>query len=415
MTVTKTVSQPTRSYQISLSIKGTEYDVSNVKVISTLASAWQVVTIDLFLDPKDIIINQIYGQDAVKIIIQLFAEEQIPASSITFNLMTIGSDFQVPMSEELSTGKQSDRSLMRLITIPRKPFETMTSFVNAIYGVTDNPLTPIEVVEQLVNNYTTTGAKLIYDSEGLNSDKIPQICIPPVILYKAIEYIDRDFGLYDGVPVTFCQYDNTINVMNLAKRMTKSQTITIKQPATTGSDKNTKDIEKSIDGKHFYTYDNIISSYAGNATFSELGSSIRHIVSPNDTLYHTVNQELLDILSNYSVVDKNKSAPIIDSVFNRKKYYIDHGGFNYSESFGNSMISKRIYDMSRISLMLERNIIADELLKVGSVIKFNSSTSEHSSLTGKYILFMSEVMWNKNTDWEATAKIEMVRSNKTIT
>ena len=66
MSITKTVSQPSRSYQVSLSIKDTEYEVRSVKIISTLASAWQVVTIDLFVDPKDIIKKQISPEMVVK-------------------------------------------------------------------------------------------------------------------------------------------------------------------------------------------------------------------------------------------------------------------------------------------------------------------------------------------------------------
>ena len=78
MTINKTVMQPTRSYQISLSIKDEEYDVNQVKMISSLATAWQVITIDLFIDQKDIIGNKLHGQDPVNLLIQLFAEEQVP-------------------------------------------------------------------------------------------------------------------------------------------------------------------------------------------------------------------------------------------------------------------------------------------------------------------------------------------------
>jgi len=53
-------------------------------------------------------------------------------------------------------------------------------------------------------------------------------------------------------------------------------------------------------------------------------------------------------------------------------------------------------------------------MDVGRIVKFNSNNEEMTDLTGKYILKASAITFERPKDWEATATIFLIRTNKTI-
>ena len=64
--------------------------------------------------------------------------------------------------------------------------------------------------------------------------------------------------------------------------------------------------------------------------------------------------------------------------------------------------------------MIERNLPIEKLIKIGSVVYLRTKTMEHVDIQGQYILFSSDLIWNKTREWETTAKLELIRTNKTI-
>ncbi len=405
--------RPSRSYKIDVKIKDKDYSnyLERVRIASTLASAYPNVELFIKVAPTDIIVNKLYGEDPIKLTISLLGEGEIPMDTFEFDLMMITSEFELPVTVEMSTGLQMDRSVIKLLTVPRGPFKTTTVLVNKIFGVTKIPKIPVDMVSELVSEYAKD-AKLEIDDDGKNKEPVEQSIIPPITLFKAIERIDSQYGLYEGVPVIFCRYDNTIHVMNLTSRMKKAQTITVYHLSLTGD--NLDIIDKSTDGKTFYTTDNVYTSFVGNTKFSVLGNTIKYIVAPSDTLTHTIEHDLSSICEDYGIIDSNKKIPVDSNTVDRTRYYTEFGGVEKTESFSKSMLAKKIYDLSRISFLIERHLKIENLLNVGDIIKFVPKTMEYKPLEGKYILFSSDLTWLKRGQWETTARLELVRTNKTI-
>ena len=407
---------------MTLKIKGEEYsnDLSNVRISSSLATGYQIVTLTLHMNPRTILLNKLYGQDQIILTIALQDVEEFTAENMSFDLMILNSEFEIPVSNFITTDKQRERVTFELITVARKPFETMTTMVNIVVGlnpgpktVWTGPKTVKETIETMVKEYTPQ-ASLEYDKDGTNQDKIMQLCIPPTTLYQAFKYLDNNFGIYNGAPVVFCKYDNTIQVMNLTERIKKNYSIFVEHLTTTYKNVDTRSSSKK--NNYFFTYDNLYTNYVGNSKFGVLGKIIKHIVLPSDKLYYTMSHDLSDICKQYGLVSQTKgeTAFINTSVTNRTKYYIANNGFELSETFAISKISKEISDISRLNFSIERNLYIEKLLNIGCVVKLKTKTVEHTDIQGKYILFSSDIIWRKTTDWITTANIELIRTNKTV-
>jgi len=400
---------PGRSYDFQIKIKDVNYtqDLYRVQIATSITAPYQVIILDLFIDPQDIIAESLYGKDKIKINIRLLQQSKELAEQVDFELMVLDSKFQLPMSQTINktNSNQKDRSSIRITTVPRIPFKTMTSICNSVYLTN----TLKEIVEDLADK---VGVSLIYDEIGQNPEKIDQVIIYPTTLYKAISYLDNTFGLYSGIPVFFCDYTNRLYVKNLTQKMNKSQVFTIYQLSQDGD--NSKIIKDSVDGKTFYTYDKIDTSYSGNSVFSVLAKTLKYIVKPRNTLFTTIEQDLDHICATHGLISRGKKTHIDSNISSRLKYYIEQIGYNSDDTFINSSISKRISSLSTLSFNLEKNLPIIQLTKVGEVIKFIPKTVEYMDLSGKYILKSSDLIFKREGEWQATGRINLIRTNKTI-
>ena len=414
---------PNKTYDLQVKVKDLDYtnDMISVVFSSSLSTAYQVVTLTFNIDPNEVIVEDLFGKDPIKLNITLLREQQYPGPRIDIELMYISSSFQLTQKDEMSTQFQKDRTILTIITVVRQAYTIMNTLVNRVFIGTDLS----SIISSLASDVGTT---IDYATDGQNTEAIDQVCIPPTTLYKVIKehtrndpdvfdgYLDQRFGLFDGVPGVFCQYDGKVYVKNLTANLKKSQTFTVYELAHTKDQKMLERImDEAMDGKTFYTYDTIETDYAGNAKFAKLGTSLKHLVRPSDTLTATISQELETVAKDYSLLFQGQtSAPrlYIDSAVNRTRYYNEDSGFNEIETIFNSRYARTIADLSTISINLERNLPVLSLIEVGECVKFKPMTIEYSDFEGKYILWSSQINFVRPGDWETTATINLVRTNK---
>ena len=407
-----------RSYDIQLKIKDLDYtdNLDAVEIISSLSTGYQIIKLSLLVATKDVIIEDIFGKEPLKLKIRLLEQDKLPHEEIDMRLMYIKSDSKITQEDEMTTEKQSDRAPLVISTVCVKPFETLNTLVNKVY--VDSTIR--QMVEGLASE---VGATLTYDSDGENTENIDQVCIPPTTFYKIIKeynnanndpfdgFIDQRFGLHEGVSAVFCQFDNKVYIKNLTAKMNKNQTFTVTQLAT--GTNNEKITEKVMDGKNFYVYDTIDSDYSGNAKFSVIAPNIKHIVKPKDMLFDTISQDLQSVCDKYSLVYKNNNMNINPSI-SRTKYMTEDTGYEKSENLFNARLGRSVSDASTISINLERNLKLLTLMNVGECVKFKPKTLEFTPLGGKYILWSSSINFVNTGDWESTARINLMRTNKKV-
>lgn len=414
--------RPSRSYDIALTIKSESYtnDVSHIRISSSLATDYQIVVITINITPQTIMLKELYGQDKIDLTITKLDHAERVVQTMSFDLLKLKSEFDITVSGLIVGDNERNRTSFELITVTRQPFQTMTTMVNPVFGMTPGTSskwiggkTVQKMIETIIKELNPV-PEIVYDSYDTNESEVLQCCIPPTTLSRAIKYLDYNFGMYNGASAVFCHYDNTIEIMNLSERIKKDFTIHIEHLTT---EHTKEDITKSVeDSHHFYTFDNLVSSYNGNSTFGVLGKTLNHIVLPSDKLYHTIKQDLSTVCENYGIISKaSGSAPYINSsVATRVKYYIENNGLETSEVFANTKLSKQIADISKLSFNLAHDLQLENLLKIGSVVKLNTKTQNHQDISGKYILFSSDLNWTKLADWHTTSKVELIRTNKKI-
>ena len=282
------------------------------------------------------------------------------------------------------------------------------------------------IITSLVSDANST---VEYDSDGENTTPIDQVCIPPTTLYKIIKehdrmsndifdgFLDQRFGLFNGTPGVFCQYDNKIYIKNLTAKMSKNQTFTMYHLASDVDKPTLERIYSEVNDLNtsYYTYDFIDTDYSGNARFATIASNLNHIVKPRNTLYSIITQDLKNVGTNYSLTYKTNTIPRfpIDSNVERTRYFNQDTGYETESILFNSRFGRSLADLSALSLNLERNLPVLPLINVGECVKYKPLTLEYQDLEGKYILWSSTITFGRmGTDWQTTCRVNLVRTNK---
>jgi len=296
--------KPGRSYDVSLKIKGIDFsqDVVSIRISSSISSAYPIVTFVVNVEPDDVVLEKIYGKENIKMSLKLLGVDQEGmGNQLDFELMFVTNSMPTPVKPDITEGLPEEklRTSVEFLTVCQTPFKIMTSLVNEVYQA----MTLKQVVEDLVGTYAPD-ATLDYDTDGENSEVIDQIVVPPTTIYKAIQYLDDHFGLYEGVPAIYCQYDNTLSVRNLKGQFNKSQTGTITFLSNQG--KQDEVANKATDGKNFYTQYALDTHYGGNTFFANFANNLKFIVKPRDQLYLTIENDIESICSDYSLASDNK-------------------------------------------------------------------------------------------------------------
>lgn len=412
--------KPSRTFDVSLRIKEMDYtnDLSSIRIISSLTAMFQVVIISLYVDPNDMILKQVYGQDSIKLSVSFIGlgGGMSDAKQIEFDLLCLKTDFPITHNVggqfgEKNQGQNKDRAKITMITVSRIGYTVMSRNVNAVYGVVDSKKTMKLALEDLT---TKVGGTLKLDQDDLYSSDIDQLIIPPSTYSNAIKYLDGIWGIFNGVTGSFCQYDGSVYIMNLTARIKKNPNIVVQYMSLDGtSEKTDKLMKDSNDGKTFYTHSKIKTQNSENTVFGVYGQTLKHIVKPKDTLSHTITQDMSDLCSRYGLISQNDQVNVNHSV-DRTRYYNEHSGADYDETFAKSLISKKISDLASITFDLNNCIRFQKLLLVGSCLRIKAESMDHIPISNNYILSVSDLTLFKNPDWHVNAKLKCIRTNKSI-
>lgn len=401
---------PTRSYDFQLIIKNKDYtpDLQRVSILSSLTVPYQTILIDMFIDSNDLILDKIYGQDKLKLHARLLGQtDNTPIEEVNFELMLLNVKYDIMIKSTDQQDRQKDRSAVRLITVNRKPFQTMSSIVNSIsFGST-----PSEVVTSLVNTLETS-PKISFQQAGLNPEKFDQILVPPLTFYNAVNYLSMQFGIYSkGVMGFGCYYDNTIYLKNLTEKIKSSHLFTIDYLAI-----DTKELEKTIqqgvDGKKFYTWTDVLTTYKGNTIYSYIAPRNRYVVKPSNLLYSNIDVDLRTEAKFYGLVSRDtKLFYDKETISDRRRgFHIKHTGYDESDTF---VGYPDLADMAMITVeLISKNLTLLNFMNVGEAVKFNTKIPDYTQLAGKYILKSSELRFERIREWEAYATVNLMRTNK---
>lgn len=407
----KTYWNPSRTY--NLEVKVGSYDLTNdlinLNIITSVDLPYQTFLMTFFVDPVDFITEEIFGQKPINLTITLLATDLYPQESIKFELMYLNSDMQMDIDiQNQGESYQKDRTQITISSVSRAAYITMNTVVNSIHQGTS-------VETAILSMISSVGASLKYDSNGKNGETIDQILIPPSTLYNTLKYINRTWGIYDGAPAIYCTYDNVVNIKNMTNKMRQAQTFTLYQMATNSD--NTELIDKCNDGKHFYTVNPLITKYEGNSVFALLAPKQIYVVKPGDRLFQNIEINLENFSKEKGLIDKNKTIFFDKRALKsdtRVSIHKDHTGYETDSSFINANMSTKIMNVTELNATVERSIKILNLMNVGESVLVTSKVDVQDRLSGKYILRTSEIRFNKAKDWETSAVMNLMRTNRVV-
>jgi len=399
---------PSRTFDITIKVGKIDLspDLIEFKIITSIDLPYQTFILKLFIDSNDVILEKIYGQIPIKVTINLLETEQIPMETVNFELLYLSSDMNLSEISNNSMGMEKTRTHITITTVARQPYKTMNTYINSVYSG--------KKIDYIINDLITKiGSKVNYDSNGRNKELIDQVIIPPSTVYKNLKYINKTFGIFEGLPAFTCSHDNIVNIKNLTNKMKQKQTFTIYQLSMDSN--NTKIINKCNDGKHYYTIREATTNYEGNSVFAFLAPNLIHVVKPRDRLSHNIQTDLEEFIQSYGIMSKSKKI-FFDKLLLNKDYrttiYARDTGYELTKTFINSNLSKNVSEITEVSIIIERNIKIMNLMNVGESVEFNTQGVDSSQIAGRYILKTSEIRFNRIKDWESSAVISIIRSNR---
>ena len=406
---------PSRTYEFELKIGKEDLtpDLVSLIILTSIDLPYQTFILRLFLDSNEVILNQIYGQNPLKLTARMYeTSNAVAQDQIEFELMYLSSDMPLeiyPMNSQMPSNMQKDRVDVTFTCVSRTAYTTMNTLVNSAHigkKVGD-------VISEMINS---VGATVELDSQGANPEVIDQILVPPSTLYKTLRYLNRTFGIYDGMAGMYCSHDNIVKIKNLTNKMKKSDQFIIYQLPMDGH--HLKTIESCNDGKRFYTTENIQTKYKGNSAFAYLAPRMRYVVKPKDRLYEPIDIELEPFAQEYGLISK------ADKIFydseaiptaTRVSLHKDHTGYETTETFIRAKLARNICAITELQAIIQQSMKILSLMNVGEAVKIDTKIDTTRDFSGLYVLRASQINFTKAKDWESSANLFLMRTNRTIT
>jgi hypothetical protein len=252
---------------------------------------------------------------------------------------------------------------------------------------------------------------------------IDQILIPPMTLYQALKYLNKTFGIYNGISSFYCLEDkpkSRLFIKNLTSKGISRNVAAIWQLAAGTSNETaltSADLEDA-GGQSYYTYREIETQYKGNTSFSIYGPKMVHIVKPGNKLYSKIEINTEEFVKKYGLLFTGRSIYYDKETLrpeSRMSWFKDHTGYEETQSHINANWGKLFSDLSTIIISLERNVYLLPLLNVGESVMFASMIDNMKDFGGKYILSSTEMSFTRaEREFTTNVKLTLIRSNRTL-
>jgi hypothetical protein len=149
-----------------------------------------------------------------------------------------------------------------------------------------------------------------------------------------------------------------------------------------------------------------------------LAPRMRYVVKPKDRLFSPIDVELEPFAQTYGLISKGnkifydtKALPTTTRVSLHK----DHTGYELSESFINAKLSRNISAITELSVTVQQSMKILSLMNIGEAVKIDTKVETTRDFTGLYILRASQINFMKMKDWESSADLFLMRTNRSTT
>lgn len=381
----------------------------SVRVINNILNSWPIVSIRLGIDCNDIILEDIYGQKELTLIIILNSEDQSSRDVTVFHLLYLQSNVGL-IPKKPDSQNQWDLQTVEFSTVPIYSTNLMTMFINEIYQEEDGQKTGVQIIKDILDKY---GFAYQIDTNGSITTPVTQTIIPPLSFKQTVDFINLYSGIYNGPLYYNCSHDGIFKMWDLSQRAKKVSIFKIYQLPTGGdsAQKIQKIFNLSLTDNNFYTREPIETIYHANANILKYGYDSVYILHPESTLYDIKTSNIDKISKNFGVANDGKEFIYNNLLKNRKKYNYNTSGTRGSDVVTSSA-SLNICKSSTIQITLNRNIKLTNILNIGEPVTFEPATLEYMRYRGKYILesYDFQLSQQSSDNWDAICQIRLLRT-----
>jgi len=384
-----------------------DYDLTNclrkIVFIGSINTPYFGVIIDFLTDPKDMILNSLFGNSDLVLTISFHAEDKTILEANQFKLMTLKTEMSVPIPI-IKDKKSIVTTTVRTYNVPHVSFSRMNSSVSKVFK---DITIPAAMVKSIIDDFTwiSKNSTDLSLQKGGNPNFIQQFLIPPMTFINAIKYIhgtDRDIverygpgvGLFSGVMFAGCQLiDNTFCLWDLKEKIKDAPEY--KLFMLTGGADNDKILENA--GKtSFPIRQPVIHMNKTNQNVAIAGTSNIFITKPLDNLEGYSETDIDSLFEKNGLKSgsgKVSYNPALDTRVNYHTYisgsYDLDGEGKVEKGDSTSLhagISEKIAENSEFIIKLDRNLRLNKLSRIGIPVSFDTQTSELSDFHGNYIV-----------------------------
>jgi len=398
--------------------------INKVRMTNSIHSIYPIVTLTLLLDNANIIKNDIFGQTALTLSIELRGEDNIPKEITVFKLLYLQSNLDLSPKTQVSETIDQVYYNVMLTCLVEDCYMIMSKHINYL---NEEPasLNPISLIEDALSEIGITNPKVAIDFRNINDHTIDQVIIPPMSVSRMIDFINEKYGIYYGPLFKYCTIDfpsgtPSLKLWDLTQIMNDNAVATIWQMPVDGGSKKNKIVELCVDDLNFYTIRSIKTLNYANSNIIKNRYDKTQIIHPEDELYDHVHFTMDDIVKTEGT-SENKVLTFNPKLKEIEKHFcINLKGQAYNAPYGEAHLSSRMADQMKnnisIGITLEHNLRITNLVKVGSCVQFEPAVAEYVDYQGKYIMRNSDIIWVKQGDqWDTICNMTLMRTVRSKT
>jgi hypothetical protein len=385
--------------------------VDKIDIINSMDTVYPIVIIQFRDDSQQITEEQLYGQQDCKLSIMMTTEDREILETTELDLLVIKPYVSYGAKADEPENQHPRSDYIKLICIPKKPFETMATTVNFLFPY-DQPTLPIDAVEAIVKKFAPD-AELDIKKQNHNPDKMYQLIVPPMSFTRSIAYIDYYYSIFKGALFYYCSWNNKFNIWDLSDQINQTEVYTVYFLSEGKKDNEIyKEISENPDTT-FYTYTPFKSNYKGNQRKMIDGDTFIGISKPSDSLFH--------ITTNTSKQVFDENAPHDGGEFLahdelKKRVTVAntlYTGVEYSDNIVRTRMASKIAKMADFSFQMDRNLMIQNIMEVGIPIMLIPESMKYSAHAGKYIVSESHLRLDrtKQAHFSGLIDIKVVRAN----
>jgi hypothetical protein len=402
-------------YNITFKIgdKDLSHTLKELTILNSINFHCQNFIIKFEFNERDLIQNNITGQETVKLRIEKM-QDQNPNEQHDFELNILKIDNSAAKPRGKDETPPPNAGIVTLYCVIKPVWECLTSPTN-YFSKNTKKESPFDVSKTIIEK-SLKKAKKVIDSRGANNKtKVEQIILPPMNLSRSLDYLDEKYGIYEGITfyTSYFEDKEVIFLMcDLGKRFKGFPIYTILViPPGTPVPKEAYSIVGLLDN-FYYTFIPSEKKMTGNVSTTRVGGSSVFVAKDSKSFFKKVETKAEEIFK--KILPKTKGEFKPDEVAKKTKTFNSDtfAATGDNKAAATSKIAKNMFEQFMLTVKMNGVLKLKNLMKVGYPVLYVELTDEGKEISGFYLIRDSAITIKKDSGlFTCAVEVKLVRSD----